>query len=160
MTDQQTVEHIAPPRVPGAGSPRRSHGDGSHARNMSPGFVAKLVLVGTVDALGVYGILAALAVRSWTILAFLVVALLVVNWVYFSRRAVPGKYLVPGLLFLLVYQLFVMATDVTDDDVECFEGRRIVFVDPATIGDLPLTRAAAQSLPVFLASETYARMRP
>ena len=31
------------------------------------------------------------------------------NWVYFSRRAVPGKYLIPGLLFLLVYQLFVMA---------------------------------------------------
>lgn len=109
MTDQQTVEHIAPPRVPGAGSPRRSRGDGSHARNMSPGFVAKLVLVGTVDALGVYGILAALAVRSWGILAFLVAALLVVNWVYFSRRAIPGKYLVPGLLFLLVYQLFVMA---------------------------------------------------
>ena len=57
------------------------------------------------------------------------------------------------------YQLFVMATDLTDAEIECAEGRQIVFVDPATIGDLPLTRAAAQSLPVFLASETYARMR-
>ena len=28
---------------------------------------------------------------------------------YFSRRTLPAKYLVPGLLFLLVYQLFVMA---------------------------------------------------
>ena len=36
-------------------------------------------------------------------------ALVAVNWVYFSKRAVPGKYLIPGLLFLLVYQLFVMA---------------------------------------------------
>ncbi|WP_315098974.1 ABC transporter permease subunit [uncultured Cellulomonas sp.] len=109
MTDQQTVAPPAPPEQPGAGSPRRSRGDGSHARNFSAGFLAKLVLIGLVDALGVYGILAAAAVQSWGIVAFLVLALLVANWVYFSRRAIPGKYLVPGLLFLLVYQLFVMA---------------------------------------------------
>ena len=109
MTDQQTVAPPAPPGVPGAESPRRSRGDGSHARNFSPGFVVKLLLVGVVDALGLYGILAAYAVQSWAILTFLVLALVAVNWVYFSRRAVPGKYLIPGLLFLLVYQLFVMA---------------------------------------------------
>src|SRR6478735_8924328 len=109
MTDQQTVAPPAPPGVPGAESPRRSRGDGSHARNFSPGFVVKLLLVAVVDALGLYGILAAYAVQSWAILTFLVLALVAVNWVYFSKRAVPGKYLIPGLLFLLVYQLFVMA---------------------------------------------------
>ncbi|GMA25563.1 hypothetical protein GCM10025864_33220 [Luteimicrobium album] len=81
----------------------------SHARRFSPGWIAKLILVGLVDALGVYGIIAAAGVQSWWIVAFLAAALVVVNWVYFSRRAVPAKYLVPGLLFLLVYQLFVMA---------------------------------------------------
>ncbi|WP_028046647.1 ABC transporter permease subunit [Cellulomonas sp. URHE0023] len=106
MTDQK-IE--APPVTPDTAPPRRVRGDDSHARNFSAGFVVKLVLVGLVDALGVYGILTALAVQSWAIVAFLVLALVVVNWVYFSRRAVPGKYLVPGLLFLLVYQLFVMA---------------------------------------------------
>lgn len=109
MTDQQTLEPPAPPEAPGPGSPRRSRGDGSHARNFSAGFVVKLILVALVDALGVYGVLAALAVQSWGILAFLVLALVAVNWIYFSKRAVPGKYLIPGLLFLLVYQLFVMA---------------------------------------------------
>ncbi|WP_421741123.1 ABC transporter permease subunit [Cellulomonas sp.] len=109
MTDQQTVAPPAPPEEPGVRSPRRSRGDGSHARNFSAGFVVKLLLVALVDALGVYGILTALAVESWGIVAFLALALVVVNWVYFSRRAVPGKYLIPGLLFLLVYQLFVMA---------------------------------------------------
>lgn len=58
------------------------------------------------------------------------------------------------------YQLFVMATDLTDADLSCFEGRQIVFVDPTTIGDLRLTRAAAESLPVLLASDTYAEMCP
>ncbi|MEE6272579.1 ABC transporter permease subunit [Georgenia sp. MJ206] len=75
---------------------------------MGPGFIVKLVLVGLVDALGVYGILAAAAVEAWGIVAFLVLALVAVNVVYFSRRMIPAKYLVPGLLFLLVYQLFVM----------------------------------------------------
>lgn len=41
--------------------------------------------------------------------------------------------------------------DLTDDDVECHEGRRIVFVDPRQAVQLPLTRAAAQILPTFLA---------
>jgi ADP-ribose pyrophosphatase YjhB (NUDIX family) len=56
------------------------------------------------------------------------------------------------------HQLFVMDTDLTDDDIACFEGRQIVFVDPATITDLPLTRAASESLPVFLASDVYEEM--
>src|SRR3954470_16051551 len=106
MTDQK-IE--APPVTPDTAPPRRVRGDDSHARNFSAGFVVKLLLVGLVDALGVYGILSAVAVQSWAILAFLVLALVVVNWVYFSRRAVPGKYLVPGLLFLFVYQIFAMA---------------------------------------------------
>lgn len=79
------------------------------AQTFSAGFVAKLVLVGLVDALGVYGVLASAAQQQWGVLAFLVAALLVVNVVYFSKRAVPAKYLVPGLIFLLVYQVFVVA---------------------------------------------------
>lgn len=89
-------------------SPSR-RGTDSHARSVGPGFLVKLVLVALVDALGVYGILAAAAVEHWGIVGFLVLALVVVNWVYFSRRMIPAKYLVPGLFFLLVYQVFVMA---------------------------------------------------
>jgi len=82
--------------------------DASHARRYSAGFLAKLGLVAVVDALGIYGILTAWAVQSWAIVAFLVLALVVVNWAYFTRRAIAAKYLVPGLLFLLVFQIFTM----------------------------------------------------
>ncbi|QCC77106.1 NUDIX domain-containing protein [Nocardioides daphniae] len=47
-------------------------------------------------------------------------------------------------------QVFVADVDLSDDDVECHEGRRIVFVDPAQVPSLPLTRAAEQILPAFL----------
>ena len=113
MTDQHAAERPVegmspPPSGPLQGAPPKHPGN-SHARNMSAGFVVKLILVGLVDAMGVYGILAAIAVQSWAIVIFLVVALIVVNWVYFSKKMLPAKYLVPGLLFLFVYQLFAMA---------------------------------------------------
>lgn len=80
----------------------------SHARDFGPGFVAKLVLMGLINALGVYIALAAWAEESNAILAVMVGLLLVTNYVYFSRRTLPSKYLLPGLAFLLVFQIFVV----------------------------------------------------
>jgi 8-oxo-dGTP diphosphatase len=56
------------------------------------------------------------------------------------------------------FRLFVMRADLTDDDVECNEGRQIVFVDPAVVSGLDLTAAAEIALPRFLESEAYSRM--
>lgn len=82
----------------------------SHARDISrPGFIVKLILMALVNAFGLYGILAAWAQNSMGVVAFLVAALIIANWVYFSKRAIPAKYLYPGLVFLAVYQLYVMA---------------------------------------------------
>lgn len=81
----------------------------SHARNLSGGFFVKLVLMMLVDAFFVYGLVASFALASWGIFAGLLAITVVVNWVYFSRRTIPGKYLIPGLVFLLVFQVFVMA---------------------------------------------------
>ncbi|WP_235534715.1 NUDIX domain-containing protein [Nocardioides sp. Soil777] len=57
-------------------------------------------------------------------------------------------------------QVFVAATDLTDDDIECHEGRRIVFVDPVEARGLDLSSAAADIVPAFLDSPTYASMAP
>lgn len=53
-------------------------------------------------------------------------------------------------------EVFAADVDLTDADVECREGRRIVFVDEADVLDLPLTRAAAQILPAHLATRASA----
>lgn len=81
----------------------------SHASEVTrPGFFVKLVLMMLIDALGIYGMFTAYLVKSWAVLAVLAVLLLAVNWVYFSKRTIPAKYLVPGMVFLLIYQVFVM----------------------------------------------------
>ena len=56
------------------------------------------------------------------------------------------------------FRLFVMGTDLTDGDVECHEGRQIVFVDPTRVADLDLTAAARVALQRLIDSDHYRRI--
>ncbi len=80
------------------------------SRAWGPGFIAKLVLMAFVDALGGYVLLAAWGAEAWGIFALMVALLVAVNYVYFSsRHTLPLKYILPGLIFLLVFQVYVVA---------------------------------------------------
>lgn len=98
-----------PPDAPRAPSSARPE---SHARRWEGtglGFVAKLALMAVVNALGLAVSWAAWVQGSWGVLIGSVALLVLANWVYFSRRTLPLKYILPGLGFLLVFQLFTMA---------------------------------------------------
>lgn len=56
--------------------------------------------------------------------------------------------------------LYAAGTTATDADIVLGEGRRIVFVDPERILDLPLSDSARTVLPGFLDSALYASLRP
>ncbi|WP_156762133.1 ABC transporter permease subunit [Microbacterium karelineae] len=89
-------------------SPPRAVRGSSHARSWTgAGFLVKLLLMALVNALGVAAALAAWAAESWVILGVAVVLTAAADVVYFSRRALPLKYLYPGLTFLLVFQVFI-----------------------------------------------------
>jgi 8-oxo-dGTP diphosphatase len=45
------------------------------------------------------------------------------------------------------WRVWVGHVDLTDEDIVCGEGRQIVFVDPATFGDLDLSESLAYFLP-------------
>ena len=96
-----------------SGHPRGSGGPGeSHARTWAGpgwGFVVKLLIMMVINAIGVMAIMSAYAAGSWVVLTVLVVLLALADWIYFSRRALPLKYLYPGLVFLAVFQLFTLA---------------------------------------------------
>jgi 8-oxo-dGTP pyrophosphatase MutT (NUDIX family) len=55
-------------------------------------------------------------------------------------------------------QVFVAATDLTDADIDCREGRQIVFVDPDVARGLDLSAAAVDIVPALLDSDAYARL--
>ncbi|PWD51172.1 maltose ABC transporter permease [Serinibacter arcticus] len=98
-----TDSEVRPPR---ADAPRESHARGW--RGPGWGFLVKLALMMVVNAIGILAIVAAYNVESWFILGVLAVLLLVADWIYFARRAVPMKYLYPGLIFLAVFQIFTL----------------------------------------------------
>lgn len=73
-----------------------------------PGVLVKIALMAVVNALGVFGVLAAWREGHVGVLASMVALVVVADWVYFSRRTLPLKYVLPGLAFLLVYQVYVV----------------------------------------------------
>ena len=51
--------------------------------------------------------------------------------------------------------LFTAFTELTDAEVECHEGRQIVFVDPTTVDTLPWNRGLAVALPHIIGNPSY-----
>ncbi|MFN8136697.1 MAG: ABC transporter permease subunit [Propionicimonas sp.] len=79
------------------------------SREFGVGFVVKLFLMALVNALGIFILLAAWREGSWAVFGAMLVILLALDWVYFSRRhTLPAKYIAPGVVFLLVFQVFVI----------------------------------------------------
>jgi 8-oxo-dGTP pyrophosphatase MutT (NUDIX family) len=54
--------------------------------------------------------------------------------------------------------VYVARVDLTDDDIDCREGRRIVFVEPDRARHLDLTMTGVLAVPAFLDSEAYQRL--
>ena len=54
--------------------------------------------------------------------------------------------------------VFVGRVDLTDADIDCREGRRIVFVEPERARNLDLSMTGVLAVPVFLDSPEYAAL--
>ena len=72
------------------------------------GTLWKLGVLGTVDAIAVTMIMVLLSQELMTQAALSIVVLLIVNWIYLRKGGLPAKYLTPGVLFLIVFQLYVL----------------------------------------------------
>lgn len=79
-------------------------------RQAGAGLWLKLLLMAAVNAFGFYGIAASWLAGQWGMLAFLVVALIGADVIYFwnDRRTLPWKYLYPAAIMLLIFQVFVV----------------------------------------------------
>ncbi|MFE3457514.1 ABC transporter permease subunit [Nocardiopsis aegyptia] len=108
------------PAHPTARRPSRSPLPGGRfAREGSlVGQVVKIGLLGLFTALGVWAVLPLYIGGNWLGIGLVVAVVGLVYYVYLSKRTVPAKYLVPGVLFLMVFQIFpvlyTMSTSVTN----------------------------------------------
>ena len=86
----------------------RARGIADQAGGSLRGMIVKLIAVGIVDAIALYAVLVLATFGEWGVLAIVVAVAILINWIYFSRRALPAKYLAPGVFFLAVFQVFVL----------------------------------------------------
>jgi arabinogalactan oligomer / maltooligosaccharide transport system permease protein len=139
---QAPVEAGAPER-PGAQPPGRRARPGS---TTTTGLLVKIVLLGLVLALAIFAAFPLIEQGQWLGLALVVVVTALLFWIYLSPRRIPAKYLIPGTLFLLAFQVFpvlyTMSTAFTnfgdahrgskEDAIRAIEGASITKVEGST----------------------------
>lgn len=73
----------------------------------SPGVVAiKLLLLAIVNGLVLFALPRMIEEQAWGMLVAALVATVVINVVYLRRDLLPLKYLIPGTIFLLAFQVY------------------------------------------------------
>ena len=76
-------------------------------RGLGWGFLVKLAIMAVINAFGLMGIFAAFQAEAWILVSVAAILLIAADIVYFTKRALPLKYLLPGLTFLLIFQVFI-----------------------------------------------------
>jgi len=109
MTNPQGTTLEAAPPSPTDPQPPLSEPHGRRWNGLGWGFLVKLAIMAVINAFGVMGIIAAFQAEAWLILGAAVLLLVAADLVYFTKKALPLKYLLPGLAFLLIFQVFVFA---------------------------------------------------
>ncbi|WP_395244473.1 ABC transporter permease subunit [Agromyces sp. MMS24-K17] len=107
IDDDRSVE-TSDPSTPPTKRQRRAAALAEAASGSMIALVAKLIGLAIVDALAVYAVFVLIAHGQWIVTAIVVAVTVLVNWIYFSRRRLPAKYLTPGVIFLVVFQVFVL----------------------------------------------------
>jgi arabinogalactan oligomer/maltooligosaccharide transport system permease protein len=99
----QAPVETGPASRPGAAPPGRRSGSRS---TTTAGLIIKIVLLGLVLAIAIFGAFPLIEQQQWLGLALLVGVTALLFWIYLSPTRIPSKYLIPGTLFLLAFQVF------------------------------------------------------
>ena len=81
----------------------------TRVRSVSLGMlVAKIAVLGMLDAVAVLLVGVLLGRGSYGVVAVVVLFVVLLNVIYLSERFLPAKYVAPGLVFLAIFQVFVI----------------------------------------------------
>ena len=72
------------------------------------GTIIKIALLAVLDAVTIFVAFVLFMREQWIPVAVAVVGMLIVNWLYLRRGGLPAKYLAPGVILLLAFQVYVL----------------------------------------------------
>ncbi|KAA0979052.1 ABC transporter permease subunit [Paeniglutamicibacter gangotriensis] len=87
---------------------RERPGKKGHGPDSLGGILAKIILLGITDAVAAFVLFQLVLSGEWLIFVISLATTLVINWIYLRRGGLPAKYLAPGVIFLMIFQVFVM----------------------------------------------------
>jgi arabinogalactan oligomer/maltooligosaccharide transport system permease protein len=144
-------------------------GLGADGTSSPAGLIIKIVVLAVVAAIAVWAAFPLLDKKNWIGLAILVLVTAIIFVVYLSPRAIPAKYLLPGTLFLIVFQivpvLYTISTAFTNfgdahrgskqDAITAVEGASVKQVPGSAVYTLSLATdgSAASGDIVFLLTD-------
>jgi arabinogalactan oligomer/maltooligosaccharide transport system permease protein len=82
----------------GTKPPRRSSSVGP--------LIAKLLFLGLINAFAVVSLPVMVSEQFWPGIITVVLATIAIDWAYLSKRAIPAKYLIPGTIFAILFQVY------------------------------------------------------
>jgi arabinogalactan oligomer/maltooligosaccharide transport system permease protein len=132
--------------APPSGTPPRGRGRlGLDADGTSSplGLVLKILALGALAAVAVWGALPLINTGSWIALAVLAAVTLLAFYVYLSPRAIPLKYLLPGTVFLIAFQVLPVLYTVSTAFTNFSDGHRgskddaVVAIEGASVQQVP-----------------------
>ncbi|GAB2921662.1 ABC transporter permease subunit [Nonomuraea sp. N2-4H] len=98
--------------------------------------VSRIAVLGVAAAILLYAVPPLVAAESWVPLTLLCAATAGISYLYLTRRFIPAKYLIPGTVFLIAFQVFPVLYTVTTAFTNFGDGHR---------GDKAAAIAAIQS---------------
>jgi arabinogalactan oligomer / maltooligosaccharide transport system permease protein len=134
----------APGREPvRRGLPRKPRTARNHAPITATGLIVKVILLGLVAAIALWAAFPLIDGEHWIGLAVLAVTTAGLFYLYLGRRHIPAKYLVPGTLFLLAFQVFPVLYTATTAFTNFGDGHRgtkddaIVAIQTSSVKQVP-----------------------
>ena len=78
-------------------------------RSETAALLVKIALLAILDALAVYAVFVLVGLHQWAAVVVTVLITGLINWIYLGGgKRLPAKYLTPGVIFLVVFQVFVV----------------------------------------------------
>ena len=72
------------------------------------GTIIKIAFLAVLDAVTIFVAFVLFMREQWLAVAVAVVGMIIVNWLYLRRGGLPAKYLAPGVILLLAFQVYVL----------------------------------------------------
>jgi arabinogalactan oligomer/maltooligosaccharide transport system permease protein len=107
------------------------------------GRIVKIVLLGLVVAIAIWAAFPLIENEAWIGFAILVATTATLLWLYLTPRHIPAKYLAPGTLLLIVFQIFPVLYTASTAFTNYGDGHRgskdeaVVAIQTASVTQVP-----------------------